>query len=76
MSNIEILKDLHEKQQLRPLVMAGLMPAKVLAYMEMFYHVDKQVKTGQKKQMAICLTAACFKVHPKTVTRAIENLTK
>lgn len=74
MSNIEVLKDLHERQLLKPLVVGGLVPVKILTYMEYYYHVDAQVKTGTKPRQAVCMTAACFNVSPKTVSRAINSL--
>lgn len=74
MSNIEIIKELQDNEKLKPLIIAGLFPAKVLTYVEMFHHVDSQVKAGVKKKHAVCMTAAYFNVHPKTVSRALESL--
>lgn len=74
MSNIDIIKELQDSKKLKPLIVAGLFPAKVLTYVEMYHHVDAQVKTGVKKKHAVCMTAACFNVHPKTVTRALDSL--
>lgn len=74
MSNIEVLKDLQDRELLKPLVMGGIVPSKVLTYMEMFYHVDAQVKTGTKRRIAICMTAAKLNISPTTVYNALKSL--
>lgn len=73
-SNIEILREMSAAGTLRPLVTAGLIPTKVLTYMEMFYDVDRQVKAGECKRQAVCMTATVFKVTPQCVYRAIKTL--
>ena len=74
MSNIEIIRELKESGKLKPLIVAGLFPAKVLTYTEMFYHVDAQVKSGVKKDKAVLCTACTFNVSRATVYTAIKSL--
>lgn len=54
--------------------MGGIVPSKVLSYMEMFYHVDAQVKTGKNKKHAVCMTAALFNISPRSVYNALRSL--
>jgi hypothetical protein len=73
-SNIEIIKELNDRELLRPLVMAGLIKPSIIRDLEVFYDVDRQVKTGQHKEMAVRLTAGKFGICRKTVYNAISSL--
>jgi hypothetical protein len=74
MSNIEVIKNLYDNQQLKPLITAGIIPAKVLTYMEIYYHVDAQCKANIKKVSAVRCTAVQFNVSEDMVYRAIRAL--
>lgn len=73
-SNLDVLREMETSGTLRPLVISGLVPAKVLTYMEMLYDVDRQVKAGERKRQAVCMTATVFNVSPQCVYRAIKAL--
>lgn len=71
---IEILKELEDSKKLNTLVMSGCISPILVAHMQMFYNVDKLVKTGTKRSFAVCDTAAIFNVTPNCVYRAIGKL--
>lgn len=73
-SNLEILRGMDKDGTLKPLITSGIVPSKVLTYMEMFYMVDAKVKTGESKTQSVCMTAAIFNVSPKCVWCAIRAL--
>ncbi len=74
MRAIEILKELEDNGKLCTLVQAGAISPTLVSHMHMVYHVDKEVKLGNKRSIAICNTAAVFKVTPNCVSRSVKKL--
>ena len=74
MSNIEVLKELKDRELLKPLVMAGIIAPTVLRNMEIYYSVDAKVQTGTSKTKAVKETASCFNVEVDCVWKAIKRI--
>ena len=75
MSNIEVIKELHDRQVLKPLVKAGLFPYKLMTYVEVYYFVDSRMKLGVHKNAAVIEAACEFNISERSVYRAIKSLT-
>lgn len=73
-SNIEIIRELQQRELLRQLIVSGFIKPSIIRDLEIFYDVDRQVKSGQRKEMAVNLTAAKFGVCRKTVYSGIKSL--
>lgn len=74
MSNIEVLKDLKDRELLKPLVTAGIIPYKVMTYLDMYYYVDAQIKNGSSKTEAVCCASVAFNICESNVWRALASL--
>lgn len=74
MSNLDVIKDLYDKKLLKQLVVAGLFPAKTLARLEMYYHVNSQMAAGVLKTHAVNNTSEKFSVTPDAVYKALKSL--
>lgn len=71
-SKIEIINQLDNAGLLRPLICAGLFPAKVLHYRDVYYYYDAQLKMGFNKMDALYNAEINFNISYGTVYRAIN----
>jgi len=74
MSNIEIINELDERGSLKPLINAGLFPAKVLFHRDIYFFVNAQLKQGIKKKSAVMNAEDRFKVKERTIYRVMAAL--
>jgi hypothetical protein len=73
-SNIQVIKELEEKGQLRGLIKAGYFPYKILYHMDIFYYVDAQIKSGVSKTEAVDSAHNHFNKDHRTIYRILKSM--
>jgi hypothetical protein len=70
----QILLELYERNELKPLVLNGFCSSSTLRDMEIFVFVTGLTKTGYPKEMAYFDASVQFRVSDRTVKRAVKKL--
>jgi len=73
-TNYHILLELHEKQELKPLVKNGLCYFNIVRDMEIYSFVKGLTKTGYPKEKAYFDASMFFGVSCFTIRRAVKKL--
>lgn len=73
-STYQILLELQERNELRPLVNQGFCPASLLRDMEIFVYVTGLIKTAYPKEQAYYDASVHFNISSRTVKRSFRKL--